>query len=258
MPRTKVKRRIKPKEPMLTRTQVIAVVILAVVLTFAGTSYYMYRFSRVIAPVTYSGTGTANILAVRGDGSGGEMGHVIVQINPGEGRVLTNTDPFVEPDTQQSMEIAVVAALTYTGQTPAGKDFIISFDTNATLVGGPSAGGAVSVATIAALENKKVRTDMAMTGAIDKDGNILPVGGLVEKITAASEKGVKVVLIPEGEGVITVYEEQQTTSQHGSYEIISIRIVSHEINLIKYAQDNLNVKVEEVGTIAQAASLMLN
>jgi len=209
-------------------------------------------------PIVYSGTGTAIVLAVKGDTGEGEIGHVIVQITPGEGRILANTNPFVEPDTQMSVETAVVAALDFTGKLPDGMDFIVTFDTNATLIGGPSAGGAISIATLAALEHKEVRQDVAMTGGIDENGNILPVGGLVEKITVAAKQGIKTVLIPDGQGNITVYETTKETQTIGDYQYVRITIVPKKIDLIKYGQDALNIKVREVSTIDEAAGYLLN
>ena len=62
---------------------------------------------------------------------------------------------------------------------------------------GPSAGVTMFVALTSLLTNKKVRADVAMTGEITLRGNVLPVGGIKEKLLAAHRAGIKRVIIPE-------------------------------------------------------------
>ncbi|NCO96916.1 MAG: hypothetical protein COY38_01080 [Candidatus Aenigmarchaeota archaeon CG_4_10_14_0_8_um_filter_37_24] len=190
-----------------------------------------------------------NVVGVDNQGKG-IIGNVTVEIQPGKGRILVDTKPLQGIYTQDSERIAVKIASEITGFDFSNYDVIYSIITsNAHVIDGPSAGGALALATIAAVQEKDISHSFAMTGTIEDDGSIGEVGEILAKAKAATDHGVTVFLIPKGQSTQNQYVKKVKTPEPGWY-IETIEPVS--VNIVKYARDNWGMGVYEVSNIREA------
>ena len=135
------------------------------------------------------------------EGLVGHVAQVSIQEEPGSGLLFMDTQPFTQVDMQGSARIAVRVAGSVTGIDVATRDVFIVVRSNSAIIGGPSAGALLTVGVIAALKDWTVDPRVYMTGTINLDGSIGPVGGVPEKAKAAADAGARLFLYPVGEEV---------------------------------------------------------
>jgi uncharacterized protein len=126
--------------------------------------------------------------------------HVVVAW-PGSGTVYFTARPLTELDTQAAARVAVLVASILAGVDYRGYDYFIRLEANSSIVGGPSASGAIAVAVLAALTGVSVRSDASMTGMVEPDFSLGPVGGVPQKLEAVARSGKKLFVIPQGQSV---------------------------------------------------------
>jgi ATP-dependent Lon protease len=108
------------------------------------------------------------------------------------------------------------------------KDIHIHFPDGATPKDGPSAGIAITTALVSVLTGIPIRSDVAMTGEITLRGEVLPIGGLKEKLLAAHRGGIKLALIPE-ENVKDLIEIPDNVKN--AIEIVPVRWIDKVLEL---------------------------
>ncbi|CAN8142437.1 Lon protease [uncultured Thiomicrorhabdus sp.] len=132
---------------------------------------------------------------------GGDLLRIEATAMPGKGK-LSSTGQLGSV-MQESVEAAMSVIRTRSAMLGLDKSFYENFDLHlhfpegATKKDGPSAGIAICTAITSVLTNTAVKSDVAMTGEITLRGEVLPIGGLKEKLLAALRGGIKTVLIPK-------------------------------------------------------------
>ncbi len=132
---------------------------------------------------------------------GGELLTIETAVLPGKGKTTTTgkLGEVMQESIQAALSVVRSRARTLgiTSSFYEKSDLHIHLPEGATPKDGPSAGAGICTAMVSALTGIPVRADVAMTGEITLRGEVLPIGGLKEKLLAAQRGGIKVVLIPE-------------------------------------------------------------
>ena len=131
---------------------------------------------------------------------GGELLHIEVLATRGSGKIeITGKLGDVMQESAKAAFSYVKSISERLGISPdwfSSHDVHIHVPEGAIPKDGPSAGITLATALTSALGGYEVRQDVAMTGEITVRGNILPIGGLKEKILAAKLAGIKTVIVP--------------------------------------------------------------
>ncbi len=132
----------------------------------------------------------------------------------------------------------------YKGASLAGKDIHIQFLQTYEGVEGDSASVSVATAVVSALEGIPVRQDIAMTGSLTIRGEVLPVGGVTQKVEAAIDAGMKAVIIPEAnkDDVFIPGEKRNK---------IQILTAKNAVDVFKYALVDSSKKKQLISKLAK-------
>jgi len=206
----------------------------------AATDSSIYSVGMIVPAVDDKGNGVTTDLRV--------------EVKPGRGEVLANIDQLLFiTDTQQSIQTAKALAVEMTGIDPKNLDIIYDINTpyNVTVVGGPSAGAAFTIATVAALKRVQPQPNTAITGSISSDGSIGPIGGVLEKAKIAKERGITLFLVPTGQGTQSVTKPNENCSKEPGFVYCETTYTTTNISI----SNEVGITVVEVSNIREAAVL---
>ncbi len=237
---------------MEQRSKVVAIVILISIALVASQfanpiNTQLQNTERLSARNASPGMSFINIPAVDDNGKG-VVTTLKVEAVPGEGRILANINQILFwADTQQSIQIAKEVSEKITNIDFSTIDLIYTIETEASLIEGPSAGAALTVATIAAVENKSINPEIGITGTIMPDGRIGAVGGIFEKAKASKDAGATLFLVPAGQGL------QKTLTPVKVCEVVGFFTVCRtEYQESGEVSNESGIEIREVSTIQDA------
>ncbi len=232
---------------LLIGTAIVIVAAFVILFIFGGPGTNDNTPTQIIRTVNPN-TASINVPAVDNEGNG-VTASLTVQAISGEGRVLTNIDNILFwVDTQFSIRVAEMVAENITGADLSKVDLIYTIKTDASVIEGGSAGAALTIATIAVLENKTLPDDVMITGTINPDGTIGPIGGVIAKAQASKDSGATLFLVPPGQGGQVNYRPEKKCEEVGPVTFCTTEYKPERIDI----SSDIGIEVKEVGTIAEA------
>jgi len=175
---------------------------------------------------------------------GGEILKIETVIMPGKGRmqITGKLGEVMQESIKAAKSFIRSKSLDYGIIPPLfeKKDFHIHVPEGATPKDGPSAGIGMVTSIVSAITNNPVRRDVAMTGEVTLTGQVLPIGGLKEKLLAAHRAGIKQVIIPKENEKDLVDMPEKITAD------IKITPVEHADEVLKIALTKELKRVEWV------------
>ncbi len=185
---------------------------------------------------------------------GGEILKIETVIMPGKGRMqITGKLGDVMQESVKAAKSFIRSKSLEYGIIPPifeKKDFHIHVPEGATPKDGPSAGIGMVTSIVSSITNNPVRKDIAMTGEVTLTGQVLPIGGLKEKLLAAHRAGIKEVLIPkENEKDLVdmpkkIVDDIKITPVEQADEVLKIALTK-ELKRIEWAEVEKISKSEE-------------
>ncbi len=246
------------------KTRILALIIGLVIGAYIGgflssqTIYIYEHYPYIYKPygvLEGSNVSYASVMVPAVDQNGRGVATILdVQAVRGYGRTLTNIDKLLFwTDTQNSIRTARFVAENITGVNLSNYDLIYTIKANATVIEGASAGAALTVATVAVLEEKEINTTVMMTGTINHDGTVGPVSEILAKAMAAKAVGANLFIVPLAQSTQITYESEKYCEQIGWSQICTIEQIPKKVDISEQA----DIEIIEVQTIEEALEYFL-
>ncbi|MDD5865331.1 MAG: endopeptidase La [bacterium] len=125
---------------------------------------------------------------------GGKLSHIEVAKYKGTGKIIITGG--AQEVLKESVQVVISYLISNYNIDLKSQDIHIHFMETALKKDGPSAGVSIAVALLSLINKKKIPSSIAFTGELSLKGDILPIGGLKEKITSAVEMGINKIYVP--------------------------------------------------------------
>ncbi len=137
----------------------------------------------------------------------------------------------VSPDWKEAALAAIAAAARATDEDPRTWLVTVKNVSTAYITDGPSASATLAVALTTAVRHTKILPNVALTGGIERDGRITPVGGIPEKLQGAAAAGITTVLIPKDQSRTRDWDVRPLSE--------SLRIAVFEVGTLREAYEKM-------------------
>jgi len=177
----------------------------------------------------------------------GAMVNISVEIVPGRGRVLVQTTPLMGIVFQDAANHAVDLAADRSRTDLTRSDIIFSIQSpdGVSEIDGPSAGALMTALLLSVMEDFALNESVTVTGTIDENGNIGPVGGILEKAGAAAASGKTLLLLPAENN--NIVESREETGIFCGLRIARQRPVAVDTGM--YIEERYGIRVKYVHTL---------
>lgn len=190
--------------------------------------------------------GRVNGLALLGDGTSGIVLPIEAEVTPGgEKSEIVATGRLGKIAKEAIQNVNAVVMKLYGQRIKETSDIYVQFLQTYEGVEGDSASIAVATAIISAFKKMPVDQSLAMTGSLSVRGEVLPIGGVVAKLEAAIEAGMRKVLIPVANAKDVLLSDEQKKK----IQIIPVATIE---DVLKHALVKKNLIEKIGGTITEA------
>jgi uncharacterized protein len=221
--------------------------VFVVLLAYAGSNGLVPR--EQTSEISLGNRVNVKLPAIDNNGNGVIANLYVETIHGSNGVLVDINDLIFFADTQESIRTAEKVAENITGIDLSELRLIYTIESNASVIEGESAGAAIAIATIAALENRTLNPEVIITGTIFTDGRIGPVGSIAEKARAAKEAGAKLFLVPNGQAGSGTVERETSCEEIGAFTRCST-----DYKNVKIDFETFGIEVREVSNVAEALS----
>ncbi|MFH1589121.1 MAG: S16 family serine protease [archaeon] len=208
----------------------------------------------IVLPLVNAKSGHISLLTVTSSNhTEGGIANVYLEVKPGTGRIFIDSFPLTKLDTQISTRFANEIACDFLDEDCSRYDFFYTIRAKATIVGGPSAGAAMTVLTISVLSDLNLDENTIMTGTINSGNLIGPVAGINEKINAAVKNGFTKIIIPKWQSTINITEIKENGLEE---KITIVKVKNLEETLYHFTGKDFSKKNYELAISKEYIDLM--
>ncbi len=185
----------------------------------------------VLINATYAYTVTIHAPAVLSSIDKGTLTTIMLNITAGNGTVYVGTggSGTVAQDTLASADTAVMYATSSLSINESRYNYRYTIESNGSNVSGPSAGLAMTLLAIGGLEHRQLNQDFTVTGTISPNGTVGQIGGVFDKVQAASSIRAHYILVPAISTLNYQYPLYYLSQQAYSVPVIEVANVTQAL-----------------------------